>query len=97
MGMSTYVQAFRDMDGEFKRMIEAKEFCDERKLSYPIEVETYFKRCAGENRTYLEAEFLQVNTNLWVKDWKDDCREGFEIEVKDIPTEVKTIRFVNSW
>jgi hypothetical protein len=31
------------------------------------------------------------------KEWGDDGRSGFEINVKDIPKEITRIRFYNSW
>lgn len=98
MGMSTYVQAFRDMDGEFKRMMEIKKFCDERDVSYPVEVAQYFGSSISESEKYITEEMLQVKLpTSAIEEFRDDMREGIEINVANIPKEVKTIRFVNSY
>ena len=97
MGMSTRVTAFRDMNGEFKKMLEAKKFCDERELSYPAEVRTYFGNCADQSEESIAQELLTIVTKDWVKEWSGDYGQGFEVDVASIPKEVKTIRFYNSW
>lgn len=97
MSMSTHVKAFRDMDGEFARMLEAKKFCDARKLSYPKEVDEYFQGDADLNEQSLRNQFLEVDISTAVVEWCDESSEGYEVEVTKIPKEVKTIRFFNSW
>jgi hypothetical protein len=97
MSMSTYVQAFRDMEGEFKKMLSIKKFCDEQKVSYPKEVTAFFGSSVGESEECLKEEMLQVPLDKVLRKYSDDGREGYEIDVKDIPKSVKTIRFVNSW
>jgi hypothetical protein len=97
MGMSTHVVAFRDMDGEFAKMLEAKLFCDSRGLSYPEEVKTYFKGLAGESEKLLREEMLAVDISDIIRKWRDDGDEGYEVDVSQLPKEVKTIRFYNSW
>jgi hypothetical protein len=97
MGMSSHVTAFRDQDGKFKEMLEAKLFCDQKKLSYPKEVSDYFGTYARESVECIKGEMLTVETKGFVKEWHNDHSEGFEVEVKDIPEGVKTLRFANSW
>jgi len=97
MSMSTNVQAFRDMNGEFARMLEAKKFCDERKLSYPKEVDEYFQGDADLDEHSLREQFLEVNISSAVTEYRDDYSEGYEVEVAKLPKDVKTIRFRNSW
>lgn len=31
------------------------------------------------------------------REWRDGCREGWEITVADVPSNLTTIRFFNSW
>lgn len=88
MGMSTHVYGIRDMDGKYKKMMEVKQFCDSRGVSYPEEVRLYFG-----HKT--ESEMLEME--IPSTEYLDDSSQGIEIEVKDIPKEVKTIRFVNSY
>lgn len=97
MSMSTYITALRDMDGKFKDMLEIKRFCDRKKVSYPKEVIEYFGNNLGESEEYMIQEMLEVR--IPQKEFSDDRvnGSGIEIQVKDIPPEVKVIRFVNSW
>jgi hypothetical protein len=97
MSMSTYIQAFRDFDSKWNEMMKIKLLCDKNKISYPKEVSDYFGEEAEESQSYLEQELNKIDTKKWTKEWNEDSRQGFEIEVKDIPKEVKTIRFVNSY
>lgn len=97
MSMSTHVIAFRDMDGEFKRILEAKKFCDERHLSYPKEVEAYFRGYAGISENGLREQFLTVNIDTILTRWQDESSAGYELEVTQLPKEVKILRFYNSW
>lgn len=95
MGMSTHITAFRDMDSNFKQMLEIKLFCDSRKVSYPKEVTDFFGSLVCENEEYLIESFTEMKVPT--RSYSSDGRKGFEIDVKDIPKEVKTIRFYNSW
>lgn len=97
MSMSTYVRGFRDMDGKFKEMLEIKRFCDSKKVSYPKEVTEYFGRNLAEDEQYMIGEMLEIS--IPHKEFDDERvnGSGIEILVKDIPKEVKVIRFTNSW
>lgn len=95
MSMSTYVQAFRDMDGKFKQMMEVRQFCHERGVSFPKEVTDYFGSLVHESDECIKETMLTVP--LRVSNPAVDMKDVYEIEVADIPKEVKTIRFVNSY
>ena len=97
MSMSTHVVAFRDMDGEFARMLQIKRLCDESHVSYPKEVDVYFGNEAGEDEAYLRDTKLEVPLGDALKEWSEDSASGYEVEVSRIPSDVKTIRFSNSW
>jgi hypothetical protein len=93
--MSSYVQGLRDMDGEFKKMLEMKRLCDAKGFSYPSEVRTYFGSNIGESEKYMTEQMLKVD--IPSKIVADDNDGIIEIDVKDIPKEVKKIRFINSF
>lgn len=105
MSMSTNVVAFRDMDGEFSRMLDIKQFCDQKKVSYPQEVKDYFKDVDLEDYTPdgdlddgdLHDAMLKVDISAALQEWSDDSSEGYEVDVAKLPSDVKTIRFYNSW
>lgn len=97
MGMSTHITAFRDQNGKLKEMLEIKDFCDSKGVSYPAEVNEYFGSEANERSKYLRESMSELSVKDWVKPWNDDMQEGYEVNVKDIPAEVSIIRFYNSW
>lgn len=97
MGMSTQVVAFRDMDGEFAKMLEVKRFCEAHHVSYPAEVDAFFKGKADYSEDVLREEFLEIPLGDALSKWEDDDADGYEVDVSKIPVGVKTIRFSNSW
>lgn len=97
MSMSTHITAFRDMDGEFARMLEIKTFCDTHKVSYPSEVNAYFKGDADSSEDELRDEFLEIDLGDACSEWTSRSAQGYEVDVTKLPPEVKIIRFFNSW
>ena len=98
MGMNTYIKGVRDLDGEFKRMMDMKKLCDSKGFSYPKEVMEYFGSLIGESDAYIreEMETIDLPKDLVIES-QDDSREFFDIEIDRIPKEVKILRFVNSY
>jgi len=96
MGMSSYVEGRRNLDGKFKTMLKLKLSCDEAEISYPKEVEAYFDEYSGESEEVLRREFSTIDVPH--SDWSGgDMEQGFCVKVKDIPKEVKEIIFYNSY
>jgi hypothetical protein len=94
MSMSTYVYGVRDLDGMFAKMMRVKKVCDTAGISYPKEVTEYFKD-PGENEETIrrEMETLEIK-------FERNSRNGeyiYEVQLEDLPKEVKAIRFINSW
>ena len=100
MSTSTSVQAFRDMDGEFRKMLDIKLYCDRQNVSYPQEVENYFRSNGSfpaEDAETLQEQLLSVGIEAALSEYSDESSAGYEIEVAKLPKEVKTLRFTNSW
>ena|SRR5579859_2108972 len=99
MSMSMHVTSFRDMDGGFKRMLEIKNFCDAHGVSYPKEVTDYFGDDVSslDSDTSLYENFAEIDLDDKLRKWHNDDHSGLEIDVADIPAEVKTLRFYVSW
>lgn len=91
MSMSTHVVLLRSPDDpHYKNMLGILRAYEKAKMNPPQEIYDYF---GGElNPDYpLEIEFEPTP-------WQDDfSRQGFEIDLDDLPEGVKTIRFYNSW
>jgi hypothetical protein len=94
MSMSTYVEAFRPPDEQFKKMLEIYNQCIELGVSIPKEVVAFFD---GEPPS---PTGVKVNLNRLkgvVSPYRDESREGVEINLDKLPKDIKILRFVNSW
>ena len=91
MSMSTRVVLLRDKnDPEHVKKVAVLRALVEAGISnWPIEIEAYFDGMDDEDMP-LEIDFKP-------REWKDEYRQGYEIDIEDLPENVKTIRFYNSW
>lgn len=78
MSMSMHVTAFRDMDGQFKRMFEVKKFCDSHSVSYPKEVTEYFGNNVSklDSDTRLYEDFAEIDLDDKLSEWVDTKAPG---------------------
>lgn len=100
MSMSTYVQAFRDFDGNFQKMMDIKNFCESQGVSLPREVEEYFGKYSLDDEPYIREQMSEVELPKGCKTEGDDSRVNgryIEIDVTKLPKDIKKIRFTNSW
>ena len=94
MGMSMHVIGIPERE-YFDKMIEVKTKCEELGVSVPDEVKKFFGSYYVESTSCLEHEVLFQDVPH--REWGDDHSSGFEIDVKDIPDNIKTIRFYCAW
>ena len=100
MSMSTHVIGFRPPDENWKQMKAIYDACTKAKVSLPEEVEDYFNGEPPDPQgVKVELEDYPSKTNKLgaVKDWRDDMRGGFEVDVTKLPKGVTLIRFYNSY
>ncbi|MCP4393647.1 MAG: hypothetical protein GY804_05195 [Alphaproteobacteria bacterium] len=90
MSTSLTFTALRDMDGEFKKMMNIKLFCEENEVSYPEEVSDYFGGLVDQPADCIEDEMMAIK--LPHKEITNDYKYGYEINIEDIPDSVKTIQ-----
>ena len=98
--MSTYVVAVRDLDGQFKKMMEIKKYCDGMKVSYPKEVQDYFGTLINESDRSITEEMSTIRLEKGiVHEFSDRERaeDGISIELAKLPKEVKILKFINSY
>lgn len=89
MGMSTHVIGFKPPDEKWKKMKAIWDSCETAGVSCPDEVDEYFN---GE-----PPDSAGVEVEIKSCEWSDECREGFEIKLDELPKDVKTVRFYNSY
>lgn len=93
MGMSTHVKLLRSKnDPTYQEYLKVLMACKEAEINPPKIVNDYFGGDGIDNdpETPLEIEFKATP-------WGDESREGFQIELSDLPEGVKTIRFYNAY
>lgn len=90
MGMDFRVVFLRSRDNEeYKKKLAVLKSCMEAGVEVPDEVDDYFD---GTN----DPDYpLEVKGN--VIDWDDDGRQGYDVDVKSIPSGVERIRFEISY
>jgi len=98
MGMSTHIQAFiPDTDETYQKQKKVLIACNEAGVNLPEETANYFgEKCA---ELYLLDEKLTVRLEKGVhyEIYRDEAREGFEIDIKKLPAGVTKVRFYNSF
>jgi hypothetical protein len=63
--------------------------CKAASVPVPDEVVNFFD---GE-----DPDPAGVEVELPAREWSDEYRRGFELDVAAIPRQIRTIRFYNSW
>jgi hypothetical protein len=89
MSMSTHVKGFTPPDEEWQKMKAVWDACTTAGVPVPDEVGRFFGWEAPDP--------AGLETELLFRKWKSGMREGYELDVADIPAHVRTIRFWNSW
>lgn len=96
-----YVQAFRDIeDGDFKKMMDIKLFCEKQGVSLPKEVDQYFGKYSLDPEEYIKEQMSEVKIPKEAAEEGSDERVNgnyIEIDVALLPKEVKKLRFVVSF
>jgi len=91
MGMSTHIVGFRPPDEKWKAMKAIWDACRKADVSVPREVDDFF------NGEVPDPAGVEVPLKEAVRDWGDESRDGFEVDVTKLPKDVTIIRFYNSW
>lgn len=89
MGMSTHIVGFKPPDEKWEKMKAIWDSCKKAGIDCPNEVDEYFE---GE-----PPDSAGVEVEIEGCEWSDEMREGFEIKLDELPKDVKTVRFYNSY
>lgn len=96
MSMSTYVIGVVPPDDDWKKMKAAYDACIEADIEVPESVMNFF----GGDEPDDAGVIINLSSKQYVavcREWRDESGEGYELDVADIPKNVKTLRFYNSW
>ncbi len=96
MSMSTHVIAFKPADEKWHAMKAVWDACKKAKIPVPPEVEDYF------DHTEPDPQGVRVDSDVLatyrcVKEYRGEMEEGLEVDITNLPADVKIIRFVNSY
>jgi uncharacterized protein YfbU (UPF0304 family) len=96
MGMSTHVIGFKPADDKFKKMLTAWDACIAAGVKPSEEITAFF---GTQWRTEVDAAGVQVDVRSSdaVRKWRGDCREGYEVDLRELDPDIKVLRFYNSW
>ena len=91
MSMSTHVVGFRAPDKKWNLMKAVWDACNEAGLVIPQEVDEFFD--------YEEPDPSGVTVELSYESWTsdDNTQDGIEVMMEDIPKDLTSIRFYNSY
>lgn len=95
MGMSTHVTGLREPDGTHRKMVEAARACHDAGLEPPDKLSEYFGDL--DLKWVCEDPSRGLEVDIPSKPYKAEMEEGIEIDLKDMPPNVRKVRFVNSY
>ncbi len=93
MGMSTHVKGFRPPDEKWKKMKAAWDACEAAGTAIPKEVLEFFDHEPPDSA----GVEIELEEEECCAEYRDDCRDGFEIDVTKLPKGLTLIRFYNSY
>lgn len=93
MGMSTHVIGFRPPDERWHQMKNAHDALLAAGLPLTTEIELFFENCHPDP----SGQEVDIERTPAVKEWSDEHRSGFEIDIRKLPPECYIVRVYNSW
>jgi len=93
MGMSTNIVGFKPPDHKFRKMKAIYDACELADVSIPDEVDRFFN---GE-RPDEAGVLVELYRHESVSEWQDDSGQGYQVDLTKLPSDIKIIRFYNSW
>ena len=95
MSMSTNIVFLRERDERFEQMKRIAEECDNANIRWPDDVIEYF----NDDKCFENALEIKYKARKLTKDEYTgmEMREGYIINVVEIPEGTKQILFINSW
>ena len=90
--MDLHVVGFVPPDDKWNKMKTIYEACEEFGIQVPKEVLRFFRDGSPSDPGLA----IRLSDNGPAREWRNADWEGYELDVADIPEDVKTIRFYRS-
>jgi hypothetical protein len=96
MSSSMNVIAFKPADEKWQRMKAVYDACEAAGVRAPDKVERYF---GGDkpDPAGVEVSEQELLTAGAVREWREEMREGYEVDVTELPPDVTIVRFFMSY
>lgn len=94
--MSTHVIGFSPPDETWQRMEAVWDACHAAGIDPPVAVSEFFDDEPPDTRGVLIDQRGLEKCGA-VKAWRDETREGYEVEIAKLPNNVKFIRMYNAY
>jgi hypothetical protein len=94
MSMHSYVQGIKPPDEKFNQMLTIWKACIDANVNPPAAVHEFFRGDVPDEKGVIVD--LQ-DGHPAVREYKVDMQDGFEIDLRKLPEDIKIIRFVNSY
>jgi hypothetical protein len=99
--MSTHVQGFVPPDAKFKKMLQAYQACESAGVPIPAEVDKFFNGelpdDTGVKVSTYDNSVLAKAFKGAITEYNEDDGQGYEVDLRKVPSDIKIIRFTNSW
>ena len=93
MGMSTHIYGVIPADAQYKKMAAIWHQCEDMGVKIPNEVIKFFNGETPDNKGVL----VDLKKKDCCAEYTAEMCEGVEIDISRLPTNVKFIRFYNSF
>ena len=94
MGMSTHVVGIIPADEKWHVMKKIWDACKEAKISVPEEVCAFF----GEDGPGTRGQVMDIrDIRDCVTEYNDSYRDGLDVDLRKLPSDIKILRFYNSY
>ena len=91
MGMSMHVVGVVPPDGEWEKMKAAHDACLAAGVEIPEEILSFFEWQEPDPKG------LSVKIDQHVSGYNTESCQGFDVAIKDLPKNVKVVRFYCNW
>lgn len=90
MSMGMHVVGIREPDEKWRLMKAAYDVCQAAGIEIPDSVQDFFG--------YEPPDDAGLLVDLaFAREWRDDSREGLEIDISELPAKITKLRFYFSW
>ena len=96
MSMSTFVEAYKPPDEKWRAMKSVWDACARAEVDPPDEVLDFFEE-EKPDKAGVRIDHFKMEKAGIIKEWGDDGRSGYELDLEKLPEGVKVLRFYNSW